>query len=255
MERLTLSLTGKSSELSAEYNPPIELNRDADYIIGLIDLVTYNSIPNINDKNNKFHVTKMFNHKEDGLIEKENICVVLAPGSYELEEIIAKLNTYLAEADCPIMIEDDKKTMKSFLNVECGETFGNTKCLKLEIDFTREHSIGSVLGFSPRKIVLDYPRRIESDHLINIQNVNIIRVECNLVFGSYINDRSTHTIYEFYPTVAPGYKIVEVPKNIIYLPVVVRTIRHLDIRIVDQNSELIDFRGEQISCRVYIQKI
>lgn len=48
---------------------------------------------------------------------------------------------------------------------------------------------------------------------INIQNVNVITISCNIASGSFINGKSDHTIHSFFALVSPGYKLVEVPKE------------------------------------------
>lgn len=120
------------------------------------------------------------------------------------------------------------------------------------IDFTRSNSIGSLLGFSSR--ILEPNVVHESDSSIDIFRVNALRLECNITAGAYMNNMPVHTIHEFCPSVPPGYKIIEVPRNVIYLPVAVRTIRSLNIKIVDQNNDLVNFRGENITIRIHIKK-
>lgn len=121
----------------------------------------------------------------------------------------------------------------------------------VSIDFGQHDCIGSVMGFKKRWLG---PGTWESDNIVNIQNINNIRIDCDLTSGSFHNGVSTHTIYEFSPSVDPGYKINEQPKHLIYLPVIKRRINTLTISIVDQNGNLLDFRGEQITCRIHIKR-
>ncbi|KAL6255604.1 hypothetical protein P5V15_012852 [Pogonomyrmex californicus] len=51
---LTLTLSGMSSILAANYSPAIDFSDD-DYELGLIHLETYHTIPNVNVSNNKFY--------------------------------------------------------------------------------------------------------------------------------------------------------------------------------------------------------
>lgn len=134
----------------------------------------------------------------------------------------------------------------------------NKNTLKCEIfcsqpiDFSRKCSIGSLLGFSKRKLAANTFH--ESDVPANIIRVNAVRIECNIITGAYVNNQPVHTIHEFYPAVSPGFKIVEVPRNVIYLPVTVKSIHSLSLKIVDQDNRLVNFRGETITIRIHIKQ-
>lgn len=54
MSAITLTLAGNSSELQAEYFPAIDLS-DGDYVCGLVNFQTINSIPNVDESNNLFY--------------------------------------------------------------------------------------------------------------------------------------------------------------------------------------------------------
>lgn len=120
------------------------------------------------------------------------------------------------------------------------------------IAFNGKRSIGKVLGFNNR--TLHHRNTYESDSVTNIQHITAIRVDCDIISGSYNNGEKTHTIYEFIPTVDPGNKIVEQPQNLIYLPVNRHRIHNINLRVVDQCGNLVDFRGEQITCRLHIKR-
>lgn len=52
------------------------------------------------------------------------------------------------------------------------------------------------------------------------------------------------TLHSFYPTVELGFKIIEKPSNVIYLPVNVQRLDNITLSIVGQNGDTVDFRGE-----------
>lgn len=222
----TLSFSGNTSVLLEKYFPPIDI--PGDYECGLLSLFTYNSIPNIDKSNNLFYIGSEI--------------IEIPEGSYEIDDIINYITTQLKET----------KT-KPIVSI-----YGNTNTLKTEIKsthpiyFNKDNTIGSLLGFSKREIIPN--KKTESDLPVNINKVNSIRVECSITTGAYMNSKPVHTIYEFSPNVIPGDKISENPTNIIYLPINVSEVIHfVEVKLVDQDGDLINFRNEQIDLKLHLK--
>lgn len=224
---MTLSLSGTTSVLETHYFPPIELEPNVQYVLGLVELLTFNSIPNIDTNCNKFYVGQQV--------------IEIPTGSYEIEDIERTLQGLLEAHEIKISIKPNNNTLRSI--IKCSH----------EIDFRPKDSIARLLGFAPR-LLQPYISH-DSDLPVTIIKVNALRVECNITEGAYINQEKVHTIHEFFPAVPPGYKIIEVPKQIIYLPITVKIIDHLQLRIVDQNGDLVNLRGEVITIRLHLKRI
>lgn len=219
-------ISGKGSTLSCDIFPTFEAS-DGDYVIGLVDLATFNSIPNIETGvNDKFY----YGDKE----------ITLDEGSYEIENIERFLSESIEPGES-LSLKANNNTLKSEI-----------KCTK-QIDFSKDDSIGSLLGFSSG--VLEANKKHVSDQPIKIIKVNTIRVECNLVKGSFDNGKEGHVLHEFFPDVGPGYKIIEVPSTIIYLPLNVRRVSNISVSLRDQDGNLVNFRDEIVSLRLHIKKL
>lgn len=119
-----------------------------------------------------------------------------------------------------------------------------------DIDFTKDSTIGPLLGFNRR--VLRANQWHISDAMISISKLNSINVHCNIISGSYQNNSQAHIIHEFDLRAPTGFKISESPRHLIYLPVTISQLTSITVRITNQDGELIDLRGERISVRLHL---
>lgn len=277
MSSITLTLSGKTSLLHAQYFPPIDLN-DGDYVCGLIDFQTFNTIPNVDESNNMFYYGSENQHPTvpaQNPLETNEIPGIYDRSSSNNNNTASEKTKNKASAvkrmqplnhiKIPtgsyevIDLEQVIKKKLSYRNVEFAlSTNNNTlKCEILcsqPINFAKPNSIGPLLGFRDKEILAENRTHI-SAHPADILKVNVIRIECNITKAAYLNDKPAHTIHEFSPNVAPGYKIIEIPQNVIYFPVTVKSVHDLNLSIVDQNNNFMNFRGETITARLHIKKV
>ena len=207
------------------------------------------------NKSNKFYFAK--NDAE----------ITIPEGSYEVRDINEFLKRAILQKrphrdaleTADVVRGDNKNNDADDDNGEGGEypitlraIYNTMRCeirCAYRINFDKPNSIGSLLGFSSKRIL--QPRRWDG-HVD--QHNERKRYPRRVTAGAYSNGKSAHTIHEFSPSVPPGYKISERPAQIIYLPIIARSISDLTIRVVDQNGRLLDFRGENIIVRLHVRR-
>ena len=143
--------------------------------------------------------------------------------------------------DYYINISANSNTLKSILNLEKD----------YQVDFNYQNSLAKVLEFTSTK----YTERFhESENVVNILSINSILVNIDIISGSYVNGTTKSTIYSFFPKVSPGYKIIESPGNLVYLPLTIDTIDSLAVSITDQDDHLLNLRNEKLTIRFHIRE-
>ena len=223
---VVITLSSKTSDLHENLIHAIELDKNREYEIALINLWTCNSIPNITPKNCSFKYGDKI--------------AVLDTGAYEINNIISALKTKLNITDDSLIINANPNTMKVSI-------FSDKP-----VDLSATNSIGKTLGFN--KILLEANMWHYSDHLLSISQISTIIVSCNLACGSFANGVEKHTIFEFLPKVPAGYLINETPAQIIYVPLNTYRIQFINVRITDQEGSLIDFRGDTVTVKLHIRE-
>ena len=171
---LTLTLSGKSTVLAANYFPSIDLS-DGDYELGLVIFETYHTIPNVNESNNKFY------------FGKDDAEITIPEGSYEVRDIneflkrmILRRHLHRNALETVDVVHDDNNNNNNNNsnnnninnndtddNCEGGEypitlraNYNTMRCeikCAYRINFGKPNSIGSLLGFSSKRML--QPRR------------------------------------------------------------------------------------------------
>lgn len=229
MTSFTIALSGDSATLHADFHPPIYLNSDSNYVIGLTNFETFNAIPNIDNQNNKVYFGK----------DHEFLSIPL--GSYEMDDVNKYLQDEFKKRNITFRLYANNNTLKSTITTSTNIIF-------------KDDTIGKILGFKNGTILGDGHPKI-SDFPAEIIKVNSLCIDCSIAEGSYLNGEPVHIIHQFFPNVSPGYKIIESPQNIIYFPVIVKVIDKVTIKILDQNLEIVDFRNEIVTIRLHIKEI
>ena len=120
---------------------------------------------------------------------------------------------------------------------------------RCQVDFNVEDSLSNVLGFSKRI----YKMGMQESEKINILSVNSILVHCDVVESSRLNGVEAPVIYNFFPDVAPGDKIVVNPLHLIYIPLTLNIISHMTCWLTDQNGKELDLRGEEVTITFHVK--
>ena len=202
----------------------------------LINLETYYSFPNIDNSNNCFTYTPGANALWYNIIIPE--------GSYHVEDINEFIQQEMRK-NCHYDKVNDKDNI---------EIYANTNRNNYEIDFRQYNSLNSLLGFHSKLYASGFH---VSENMVNIHTINSVLVNIDIISGSYFNGSTQPTIYSFFSNVSPGYKIIENPHNLLYLPITADTryIHSITVWLTDQNGNELNLRGENLSMRFHLREI
>ena len=123
----------------------------------------------------------------------------LPTGSYEITDINDCIQTIIPK-EISFSLTANNNTLQSIIN--CSH----------EVNLKPKDSISKLLGF--KKVTLAANATHTSSTPVKILKFNVLRIECSITRGSYINDKKVHTIHEFFPAVPPGFEIIEVQKKL-----------------------------------------
>ncbi len=231
--------SGKCSKIDTRFNPSLQLDKNKQYEMALVNLETYWSFPNITEKNNRFKFS-------DG---KNNHDIFIPKGAYELNQINDYIQTKMVELRYPkdsITIIANEQTLKCILNINRG----------FVVVFTDANSIAPVLGFNPGLYGTGKEQSVlEGQNIVKIININSIYIHNNLISHSYIDGSLSPVLYSFFPTTGVGQKIIEKPRERVYSPITMDTISSMQTWLTDQNDNDLDLQGENLTIRFHLREV
>ena len=253
--------TVNNSRILTYFDNPIEFKSNKQYEMALVSLDTVHSYTNICSKNNVFRYSP-----NSGT---SYYTIYIEEGAYELSELNEYLQTEMQKQVGSLYRTDGVVIGANLTTLRSTLKFGKPgPTTHYYVDFNVSNSLAPILGFNkqeytyvekredpvdPDKVTsfIDY---YESESIVKIDDVSIIRVTNDIIGSSYSDGKSTNDIYSFHPDVPPGYKVSEKPFHLIYLPIVVGRISRMETNILNQNGNLIDFRGEDIIVRFHVRE-
>lgn len=141
-----------------------------------------------------------------------------------------------------VNIYPNENTLKVVMELESGYV----------VDFTPTDSLRELLGFEAQ--TYNAPVN-ESTNAVQIIAVNSILINVDVVSGAYVGGTLKPIIYSFFPSVGPGFKIIEIPRNLVYLRMNRKQIANINVRITDQDGKLLNLRGEKVTLRLHIKEV
>jgi len=236
---MSLIFSSDTTDFVTTFSTPLTLQEEHE--IALVNLETYHSFPNV-------EVGTSFTYSVDGGTVWKKILV--PEGSYELAEIenfihkeLKRRNDWNRTNDVShILVTGNLNTLKCELSI---------RDRRYKVDFRESASVGKIFGFEPE--VYDFGTHVGAN-TANVLSVNAILVHCDVVGDSYVNGTAQATLYSFFPNVPPGYKIVESPHNLIYLPIKRNVVHSIRLWLTDQADRPLNLRGETVTLRLHVRK-
>lgn len=140
-----------------------------------------------------------------------------------------------------IVIAPNYSTLKFDIILEAG----------YRIDLTGS-DLNLLLGFT-KKIVTATESGTSTADITG--GINSLLIHCSATDSSFINSTASDIIHSFSPDLPPGSLLQVEPQNRIYLPLNTTQLRHINMRITDQDGHLIGLNGEDVTYLLHVRKM
>lgn len=228
MKSIIVSLSGNTPTISIDLHPEIELDERFEYSCCLLDFSIRNTVFTYVMRGDNF--VKYVDGDDVDRIARLN------PGEQDVVTLFNLVQDLFKRYDCDTRFFFDPHEMKYRIKT--------TKPISMSL------GVAQATGFD--ELAMDKNSTTVSSYRLGQFNAETIRVNCNLVDGSYHNGVRTHVIHEFTPKPVSDYKLIEQPQHLIYLPVIKQRINSVNITVTDQNGNLLHLKRGVIHCRLII---
>jgi hypothetical protein len=253
-----------TSELTNGHDYTINMNqstvlgrRDDSFEVGLVSSMICYGWPNISQE----LANNIIKYRIDGTAAWNTITV--SDGTYtivQLDELIKremKANGhYDAGADTrEIATSDDLYYITMGANESTGRvviTLAGTYQLDLS-----QSRIWDVLGFTSTTVLATAGRHEGTEVPDFNRDVNQVQIRCDIIANnaSFVNGRAAPILYGLNPEGQPYGFISVKPMQIIYLPMNTRVLDRINIKITDQDGNILTVGGERTTVLIDIRKM
>ena len=222
---------------------PLQTN-NKQFKIAVTFLSAYNGIFNVINKNNKFYFKK-------NLIDEDFIQISIPEGAYEIGSLNDEIKRilidkeYYTEVNYPFTIKPNFSTLGSIIRISPQGPI---------IGFVFDDGFGKLLGFNETILWDEYNL---SPNPVDILSFDIIFIETDIAKGMIFKGRQTGIIHNFTIDVSPGYKYVEKFRGGVqwYVMEPKDFISSINLKLKNENGDLVSFNGESICFRLSIIEI
>lgn len=209
-----LKLTGEDSTLTLHLEHPLHLEKNVKYQLGLVGFYSENNIYNLQE-----NATIRFWDKD---ISSLNDTLIITAGYWTVEKLQNSIVDFIASLK--LNVDSTKFQIR-----KVDDRINLWSPLKFHLD----EEISKLLGFHPPQkqsnvidSYYDADTTVVAQNPPNLRAVDVIEIHCNAIENSYVKHSEhdhkhseTAILYSFFPDAPHGYKISEVPRERLYLPV------------------------------------
>ena len=178
--------------------------------------------------------------------------ITIYPGSYNAQDIIDDIfrQASITPSATTMQFTPELKTNTIIMTLGTG----------YKVDFSVQHNLHKIFGFNEE--IYSGASTTRSPNRPQIIDFHMILIKTNLISGGYVSSIDSHVLKQnniifSLPTftVPTGSKLIERPQTLTWHPVIQKNFERIQIEIINEHGELIDFGQEEVSIVIAIKQI